>query len=440
MHLKIILKRILSNTIDLILFLSTYLLLINLSGINRIQSNLIYITIVTFILYFIVPILSINNTFGKAILNLEWKKRKNIKHLLLFKYIFYFTFFIPSFSLISAMSNFPYFKNFGYDRILTSQLISSFIIINIIIFFISLGRYHVLDYILNLEIKNLEYNKRPLLSLLYTLLFISSFIILSFICYGFNINFQKLNNSFAKEVYWENYSDDLFHGSKPMIIKKKSDEVFTPSETLGFLFNREFNQKIIYLMVPEKILNSASDRKAICYNLLYESIDNDIFYNFKPSQTKIVLTTIKEGFFFEYYNYSYTYYFDKNLPDLGIYGGVNGDSLTQKKYLDFVKNITSKQITLKEALQNTNKEKRYYRLKTTLSDKQYNIFVEDEKLTFDLIRFEDVKKKTNVQLNFPPQSIIYRTNFFNLVGDDLLMDDNVYYLKYARDEISNKYL
>lgn len=440
MHLKIVLKRLLSNKIDFILFLSTYLLLVYLSEINRTQSNLIYVTLVAFILYFTVPILTINNTFGKAILKIEWKNSENVKHLLLFKYIFYFTFFIPSFSLVSTITNFPYLNNTEYDKILTIQLVSSLIIINIIILIIGLGKYHALDYILNLEIKYLEYSRKPLLSLFYMLLFVSSFIILSFISYRFNISFQKINNTFAKEVYWENFSDDLFHGNKPMVIKKKSNEVFTPSETLSFLFNKEFNQKTIYLMIPEKIFYSTSDRKAICYNLLRESIDNDIFYNFDPSQTKIVLTTIKEGYFFEYYNYSYTYYFDKNFPDLGIYGGIIGDSLTPTKYLNFVKSVKLKQNSLSEAFKHTKKEKKFYALKASLNYKQYNIFVEDVKISFDFIRFEDVKMKTNMQLNFPPQSVIYRTNFFNIVGDDLQIDDNIYYLKFARDEISNEYL
>lgn len=439
MQLKTLLKRLLSNLIDLIFFLSIYLFLVYVSGITRTQSNLIYITVVTFLLYFVVPILSINNTFGKAIVGITWSNSRNIKHLLLFKYIFYFSFFAPNFSLVSTLTNFPFLNNFGYDKILSLQLAVSLIFIDLIMFIISFGRYHALDYILNLRINGMIYNKLPLVSLSYILFFLGSFIALNFTCYMYNIDFQKLNKSFAREIYWEHYSEDLYHGNKPMIIKKKSDEVFVPSQILSFLFDKEYNQKIIYLVLPEKVFNSAIDRKIICYNLIDESMTNDIFNSYKPVQTKIVLTTIKEGNFFEYYNYSYTYFFDKNLPELGIYGGVKGDSLTTRKYFNFVTNVINKKGFLTTD-KNAKYKTKYYDLKASFSKDYYSILLQNEKLSFKLIKFEDVEKRGNFQLNFPPQSVIYRSNYFNLTEENFQIDDNLYYLKLARDNISNNNL
>ncbi|OPC66327.1 hypothetical protein DSC47_10270 [Elizabethkingia miricola] len=438
MQLKILLKRLQSNLIDLTLFLSIYLFLLFVSGIIKTQSNLIYITFVAFLLYFVVPILSIGNTFGKAIVGISWNNIYHVKHILLFKYIFYFSFFAPNFSLVSTFTNFPFINNFGYDKILSLQLAVSLIFIDLMMFIGSFGRYHALDYILNLKINGMNYNRLPLVSLTFILFFLGSFIALNFTCHRYNIDFQNLNKALAREIYWEHYSEDLYHGNKPMIIKKKSDEVFAPSEILSFLFDKEYSQKVIYLVLPEKILNSANDRKIICYNLIDESMTNDIFNSYKPVQTKIVLTTIKEGNFFEYYNYNYTYFFDRNLPELGVYGGIAGDSLTARQYLDFVKKIVDKKDF---AVTNKKIDKaKYYNLKASFSKDYYNVLLLNEKLSFKFIKFEDVKKKGDLQLNFPPQSVIYRSNYFNFSEENLQIDDNVYYLKFARDNISNNNL
>ncbi|WP_123855447.1 hypothetical protein [Chryseobacterium shandongense] len=379
--------------------------------------------------------MTIDNSIGKAIVNISWYNSSYKKHLLLFKYIFYFLFFIPNFSLISALTNFPFLINFGYDKILSIQLAVSLILIDLIMFLSSCGRYHAIDYILDIKINGMHYNKLPLVSLSYFLSFLGCFLTLNFTCHRYNFDFQNLNRSLSKEIYWEHYSEDLYHGNKPMIVKKKSDEVFTPSEILSFLFHKEYNQKIIYLILPEKVFNSADDRKKICYNLIDESITNDIFKSYKPIQTKIVLTTIKEGNFFEYYNYSYTYFFDRNLSELGVYGGIIGDSLTPEKYFNFVKKVIGK-----KGFPTTDKKTKYYDLKASLSKDNYNIFIENEKLSFKLIRFEDVEKKANFQLNFPPQSVIYRSHYFNLTDGNFQVDDNLYYLKFARDSISSNNL
>jgi len=46
-----------------------------------------------------------------------------------------------------------------------------------------------------------------------------------------------------------------------------------------------------------------------------------------------------------------------------------------------------------------------------------------------------------MQLNFPPQPIIYRANYWNIINGEIPdYEDDIFYLKFSRDEISGKSL
>lgn len=76
MQLITVIKRILSNIIDIILYLGLFILL---NFLTQIENNLdasSFLLFITFILYFGLPLFFIGNTFGKLFLGLKWKTRE----------------------------------------------------------------------------------------------------------------------------------------------------------------------------------------------------------------------------------------------------------------------------------------------------------------------------------------------------------------------------
>lgn len=428
MQLTTVIKRILSNIIDIILYLGLFILL---NFITHIENNIdasLFLLFITFILYFGLPLFFIGNTLGKIFLGLKWKNSANIL-LINIKYYVYFLAFFPGFSLVSLFTNFPYFKIDNYNLAISIQLLITIAILDFLTFLFSLGKFHLLDYILNLKLENLDYKKKELKSLTIVLLFWTIFIFTNLFFLKLDLTIKKVNDSVSKDIYFENFPEDMFYGNKPFIVKLKSDSVFITSDMLSFLFNKVYDQKVIYLNLPYEIFNSKEDRYKVCKDLLIQSMHNDIFTDYDPKQTKIVLRSFKEGCFLEYYSYNYTYYFNKGEYSWGIYGGIKNDSLTVEKYNTFVNKV------------NKQKSKKNINLHSTLYNNKYVININEDKIKFEKINFNETEMKGMMQLNFPPQPIIYRANYWNIINGEIPdFEDNIFYLKFSRDEISGKSL
>lgn len=356
---------------------------------------------------------------------------ENSRNILLIniKYYLYFLAFFPGFSLISLFTNFPYFKINNYNLAISIQLLITISILDLIIFLFSLGKFHLLDYILNLKLENLEFKKKELKSLSIILLFWTIFIFTNLLFLKLDLTIKKVNDTVSKDIYFENFPEDMFYGNKPFIVKLKSDSVFITSDMLSFLFNKVYDQKVIYLNLPFEIFNSKEDRYKVCKDLLIQSMNNDIFTDYNPKQTKIVLRSFKEGYFLEYYSYNYTYYYSKEETSWGIYGGIKNDSLTVEKYTNFVNKVIKQ------------KNKKKITLNSTLYNNKYEININQDKIQFEKIHFNETEMKGMIQLNFPPQPIIYRANYWNIINGEIPdFEDDIFYLKFSRDEISNKSL
>jgi hypothetical protein len=428
MQLITVIKRILSNIIDIILYLGLFILL---NFITQIENNIdasLFLLFITYILYFGLPLFFVGNTIGKVLFGLKWKNSGNLL-IINIKYYIYFLTFFPGFSLVSLITNFPYFKIDNYNLAISIQLLITISILDFLVFLFSLGKYHLLDYVLNLKLENLEYKKKELKSLTIILLFWIIFIFTNLFFLKLDLTIKKVNDSVSKDIYFENFPEDMFYGNKPFIVKLKSDSVFITSDMFSFLFNKVYNQKVLYLNLPFEIFNSNEDRYKVCKDLLIQSMRNDIFTGYNPKQTKIVLRSFKEGHFLEYYSYNYTYYFNNVESSWGIYGGIKNDSLTVNKYNNFVNNV-SKQ-----------KNKKNINLHSTLYNNKYVININKDEIQFEKIHFDEVEMKGMMQLNFPPQSIIYRANYWNIISGEIQdLEDDIFYLKFSRDEISGKSL
>lgn len=429
MQLKISVKRLLSNIVDLTCFFICYIILNLTAGLDSNITASVYFIFVSFIICFIIPLVVFSNTIGKLIFNLHWNQQKEKKHLIIIKYVIYYLSVAPEFSIISFIANIPFLKMSNYS-VLSLQISASILVVDLIIFIFSLGKYHLLDYMFNLQIIGLSFKKTPLKSLSIHLLFWWFFIVINLAFIKWDLSVKGINDAIIEDVYFENFPDDLYYGNKPFVVKKKSDNVFIPSDMLSLLFDKEYDEKIIFLYLPFEIFNDKNERFQICKDLILQSIINDVFLDYKPKQTKVVLKTDKNGKFLEYYNYSYTYYFCKDAINWGIYGGIENDSSTIYKYINFINEVKNAQPV----------ESRIIPIESSLSSNQLKIIANKAELIFNRVDFNDVKVRANMQLNFPPQRVLYRHNYWNIVGAELpILDDDTFFLKNARDEVSTKY-
>lgn len=458
----LIIKRLLGNLLDFLIYIIIFFILFKMSGLETDSNHLYYFYFISFVITFIFPVITIKNTIGKKLLKLEWENNAAIKLKLSTKYFIYYLAVAPSFSIFSAISSFPLlnplFNNF--DKIIVIQFAIAYVITDIIVFLFGLGKYHILDYLFNINLNNHPFSKKPFKFLGVIYLFFGLFFVLNLYVYKYSFTFSNFENSISSTLEKEHYPSDQYYGSYVFTVNEKSDGVFKPTKPFTFLFNQKLQQKTLYVNLPKEVFNSENERKSICLNLLVQSITNDLFSDLKPEQTRIVLSNIERGIFLEYYNYFYIYYFDNDLVKWNVYGGIEADSITMKNYLNFNynynKSILNKQeniekkynLTWKELIEkseidsllnneiknvfnaNLSSELYYDRLKIT-NDTNY--------IEFKKIEFKDTKLNGYMNFNFPISDLQQRVNLTNLVnGKAFEYDENVDYLKLLREETTNK--
>lgn len=457
-----IFKRLAGNLIDFLIYILVFFILFKMSGLETDTDHLYYFYFISFLVTFLVPIILYKNTFGKQIMRIQWKEDKDLKLKLVSKYTFYYLNVAPSFSILSAISSFPLFNPIfeNYDKVLLFKLVLVFVIADIVVFVLSVGKFHIIDYALKLELNKNQYCRKPLKSLCIIYLFFGLLFVANLFVYKYNLTFSGLSSSFGSIIFKEQYPDDIFYGSYVFSVRDKSENVFSPTEPLSFIFKQRLPQKTLYMNLPEEVFNSESERKVICINLIEHSWRNNLFSDFKPRQTRIVLSNIKRGFFLEYYNYFYIYYFDNELPEWGIYSGIQADSITMRDYLTFnnnynkvlidkVKNIENKlklpfNKILEKSENDSSIEKEVMsiyssRISSTILYDKLVIELDTTKLELKKIDFTEAKLNGYMHLNFPISDLELKVNLVNLLNGQLFeYDDNVNYLKLLREEITNK--
>jgi hypothetical protein len=453
----LLLKRLLSNLIDFVLYILVLLTFVKFIGseINTEENG--YLFLISFFIIFFIPITTKNSTIGKLIFKLSWPKNQETKTKLIFKYLLYFVILTPSLSLSTALISFLNQSTiFNIDLTFSLKCMIAFFISDFTVFILSLGRFHIIDYILNLELNKVKFQNGKFVSLGILYLFFGTLFLLHILQYKFNLEFSKVSNSLLSPLYKEQYPSDDFNGAAVFTIRKKTENVLIPSEPLSFLYKKEYEQKTLYLIVPDKIFDSEYERKNLCIKLIRRSNINNVFSRSIPSQTKIVLSQIKQGFFLECYNNFYIYYYDNNLPEWGIYGGIKIDSSTTNDYVSFINKYKSDNVesierklnlSWKEILKKCKQDTNFDNYVNSLWSSKFGTETYTNKLILKLdsaelkllkINFSSTQYFSNVNFNLPLTNAVQVVNMANLIGDSQIeYDDNVATIIFLRNEITD---
>lgn len=453
-----IFKRILSNFIDAVICICTFFILFKVSGLEIDEKHADYFYFLAFFISVLLPILTNSNSLGKVFLNLKWNG-SDVKLKLFVKYSIYYFSIIPSFSFYSALISSPFFKSnlIDLDKTLSLKVAIILAISDLIIFIISLGKYHILDYILNLSIENHSYRKKASHSLGILYLTFGLLVIVNMFAFKYNISLLTVAKTVANSFYKEQYPEDGFFGNNVFTFREESENVFCPSDPLTFLVNKKVNQKTLYLDLPKHIFNSEYERKLVCVKLIEQSLLNDYFNFYEPKQIRIVLSNVEAGKFLEFYNYMYFYYFDIELPQWGVYGGIQADSITMRDYLQFVnkyhrdkRKVLEKEfnLTWNQIVENCKKDKNFeFNIQNKLSSNlqsrvnfdRIEIKRDSSILKLKRLDFSQAYKSSYMYINYPIANLKYRVNIINLVNKNIFeFDDNILYLKFLREEITNE--
>ena len=452
-----IFKRIISNLIDFIFFLLIFFLSFKISGLEYNISHSYFFYFSSFCIVFLIPIFFIKNTIGKEIFNLRWKKTMNLKLKLILKYFLYYLIVAPTFSIPTALISFPYLKNDinGPDLVLSFKLLLVFFSTDLIVFILSLGKFHLLDYLLNLKIKKYKFVNTKNISLGIVYLFFGIFFITNMVQYKNNLSSESVENSAFSIIHKEQYPKDLFFGNDVFVTKENSIKAFTPTKPLSFLFSNSVKQKTLYLNLPEQIFNSEFERQKVCIDLINKSNLNDYFYRYDTEQTRIILTNIKMGKYLEGYKYYYIYYFENKLPEWGVYGGIKADTTTANKYVSFINKYNrdrivrienSLNLSWSEIIDKCSNDPKFEESVQNLLTGNINISadyetlrikIDSSELELDKIKFSDTKLNGYVSFNFPIKNPEHSINTISFGNYEIIEnDENVDFLKHLRKEVT----
>lgn len=456
-----IFKRLLSNLIDIVLYFIVLFLFLKLSGQEPESAYLNFFYFISFIVTFVFPVVLLENTFGKQLVKLKWKSSPNLKPKLCIKYFTYYAVVAPGIAIFSAIFSFPYLNDYlkEFSQSTTIVFTIIYVLTDVIVFLFSIGRFRILDYLMELKIDGHEYLKNPLKVMGITYLFFGLWFLVSVYSFKYDMSFKSIEKNLSSVLYKEQYPSDLFYGNYVITTKNYSENVFTPSKPFAFLHPKKLSQKTLYLNLPEQVFNSESERKNVCLKLIVQSYSNDTYADFEPVQTRIVLSSSKRGFFFENYYYRYTYYFDNQLPQWSVFGGFKADSLATGSYTNFINNynkslvrkidIIEKQydLTWKEIVERSEIDDQFEReimglyssgLSATTFYDRVEIYLDTVKLELNKIEFTDTKLNGYMNFGFPitnPTHTLYSKDFID--GESMEYDDNIESLKFLRQEVIN---
>ena len=455
-----LIKRLLSNLIDTALFWLVYFISFIASGLPIEEGNSGFLLFLSFLIVVILPVLFNNSTFGKIIMGLAWQQQETLKIKLFIKYMIYFAAASPSLSVSSALDGLIH-GTVGKTAsvVFANGLIGiSFLVADFFVFLLSLGKYHIVDYLLKISLLGATYKRSPWIYLGMTYLFTTALVSFSAVLIKRDFLPDKLFSHFKSIFYNEQFPSDKFHGRQPLVIKEHTDHVFAPSDPLTFLYASKFKQKTIFLDLPYEIFQSLESRRKICIDLLNHSWTNDIFNQEEPKQVRIVLSSTKAGRFLNYYNYYRVYYYDKEFSGWGIYGGIKTDSTITEKYVSFFnahrrnkslvieKNLKmSMQEILKKIKTDNGLRQRFFgqlslHFKFSWTTESVTIALDRSTIRFDKIDFDDSPLYGTAQVNFPVSNVMSQFNFANILADRIEdADENLYMLLQVR-EITNEHL
>lgn len=455
-----LIRRFFSNIIDLILLLLVVVVLFTFTKLETNETNFSFVYFLAYCMIIFLPISLTGTTFGKKIFKLNWLDQKGIKPLLFLKYFLYYVFFSPTFNFSGLLSKIILFNNSNtYDTLFPLKITVCFVITDLLIFILSSGKFHILDYLLSIQLETRNYKAKLKYSLLIIYVFFGSLFFMTILSFKYSLSSKNIIGVISHSLHRERFPEDSYSGSQVVVLKTNSSNILTTSEVFSFIYKRNYNQKIIYLNLPSAVFNSETERFKICNSLISESLTNDIFYFYKPSQTKILLTnTINSGFFYFTENY-YCYYYDNTRPFWGIYGGVETDTTFIDKYIAFTDNFKKNRIT---SIENEFKLKwpqiiqkakadsafgseldKHFSMvfNSTLSRDELSIKLDSSVITLKKIPFSKAIRRGFQNFNFPPTEMQQRIFFTDFITDRLLeSDESLENLVQIRDLTTNEEL
>lgn len=291
-----------------------------------------------YLIGFFIPIILFGNTYSGLLLKIKIYKSRNIslKISLLLKSGIYFGVMFGVFSATAVILEnlFKYYTNLKIERFVFLYFTITFFISNALVFFISLGKYNLIDYIL--KIKYTRYQKRNYaLDYKIAMLGSSIYLILTFISFKYNLgDYISLINKEVKQKFILEYfpKDDLgnFTASDWIISKtEKTNKVVSLGVPSSLVYNDYLLQKTILTTINKKSFDNISLRKIFCKKLIYYSNRYNYSNNISPDQTQIILFYRERKSFFIYYTGILKYFYEDKMGSIGVTGGVDKNNLQE---------------------------------------------------------------------------------------------------------------
>ena len=401
----LILKRILSSLINVLLFIIVILIIYPLFNYFKIEVDDNFFLLLIFCIVFFLPLLSLKTTFGLKLLGLE----VNSSSKMILKY---FTYYILLLGILFRVLTLIF--RIDTLSLLPVYSIIALSIINYAMFFISSGRYNLLDYILKIVHSNFVFKRgyRFIFLIWFTFWFLIALV--SILADRLHVksylnSYVRNESPFSLTGY---YPKDTFNNYTYWQIEKfeENNTIFTFSDSLCIFQDRFLKQKKIIASINKETFENENRRYILCYLLIHYSEINDSINNVysQIDQTKIVLVHSEPYTYFGNKVVTYTYYYDNKNPKESIYGGIRLDSLLSyyKRQLTFCEEYRIQTVAnihhiddlqIKKIIQNGGKLSFSKEEDSILANKRVAL----EPLLVRTIPFGDVKPEGIIWINFP---------------------------------------
>jgi hypothetical protein len=416
------------------------------SGMDVTEQNGNFLLNVAFVLVFVIPVISADGTIGKMVVKLKWKRTKWLRGRVVIKYALYFAIVSPSLSVFSAILTAPYLQQIvTYQfRWLLLSLFVGLVVTDLFMFAVTRGRAHLFDILLKLRIVGYPCKSTMGMHLLIMYAFCGAIIVMTVSQYQYNLTVPNIAVAFQAPMRKENYPVDSFNGNPVFVLKETTDKVVCLSEPLSLISGVKCNRKTLYVRVPQCVYISNNERWKRCIELLQQSLLNDAMAGYQPSQTRIVLASVKQGRFLECMFGYYIYYYDRGKLLSGIHGGIRADEGLAREYANIVANVMRGKADKVENKYNKQWDElidscrineeftlEISKLLTTemsLSTRgnYLEMKLDTSMLVMQAIRFNEVKPIELISVNFPIQDLYISLDVRSLIADKLLEYDRNY--------------
>ncbi|NOU47196.1 MAG: hypothetical protein HOO86_09055 [Bacteroidales bacterium] len=337
----LLIKRLTAGLINLVFFTASILIIFPVLNYFSIELEHKYFLLLVFIITYFLPIFLFSSSVGYKILHIgiNYPKRLALKY---FIYYFILSGLIGKYILL-----FEGFTNlsFGHINSLSLLLIPIIIVslLSIILFIFSLGRFNLIDFILNLTYSEKNYKRNSILIL--TLWLFTTYVTLFTAIIGqkFLITdyFNKIEQNNLYYIFTNYYPKEIFDEYTYFQTEKinSNNSIITFSDSESFFEDKFLVQKSIYALVNKETFDNELKRLQLAFQLIIHSNINDAFNRESRNvdQTRILMIYNEPHTYFSKKIYVFRYYYDNLNPKHSIYGGVQLDSLVSyyKSQIDY---------------------------------------------------------------------------------------------------------